>query len=224
MSINKEKIHNYIKSLSDKLDGKEIKFLLENCINCTVIDDKSYDLGNCVDFGKGSLIVGYATFSESKQSALTIRSNDSYIPIGEKDPSECPVSTGEEYPADLSLVFSSIKSIDVVCRQLKKARVKLKHLTGESDDNKLNEPITKEWLDSFKWYTPDENEGYSYFPKYAISETLHFKYFDVNYCICAWDCEHDITIPVESINNKGHLLDLCKAFKFELKAKGDHES
>ena len=88
---------------------------------------------------------------------------------------------------------------------------------------KTETPITKEWLDSFEWYTPDEEEGYSHFPRYAISETLYFKDFDFNYCICAWNCEHDITIPIESIDNKGHLLNLCKAFKFELKRKEQDE-
>lgn len=79
-----------------------------------------------IEFGTGDIKVSVATSKPDKYTVVCFK-QDVVGEIGRKDGNTCGVTTNEDTP-DTMLLFTNVKSIDVVMEKLKNAKIILRNL------------------------------------------------------------------------------------------------
>lgn len=83
-------------------------------------------ISKVIELGKGDIKVSVATSKEEKYTSVCFK-QDVEGEIGRKDGNTTGVTTNEDTP-DTMLIFTDVKSIDVVMDKLKRAKIILRNL------------------------------------------------------------------------------------------------
>ena len=126
------------------------------------------------------------------------------------------IQDGEFYKRSYELDLIPYNKMRKLLNKPKISQEELSSVVYNNYMSQLNEPITKEWLDSFEWEGYDNDE---YSAIYIAITPLNRDDIAILFHIGRVSIEFANGVNMANLETKQSLIDFAKAFKFELKTK-----